>query len=214
MKYILTLLVLALLPALAGCGGGGGGGGGVSPVTVTLYSTADMDGYVMSSLSWNRVNGIRVGDDDSFDNGREQRGLLSFDLSGIPAGATVTSATLRLYQFSVVGDPYTHYGSVWVESLDFGDSVGSSSFAVSALSTLTGSLSSDNVVTWKEISATNAVQADVAAARPRSQFRLNMPAHGVGTNGDNQTDDAVFEDGDDTFGSGNRPQLLVTYTAP
>ena len=68
-------------------------------MTVTLYPTADNrighdDGVVAANLgaSW-----LTVGETNEATN-TPRRVLIQFDLSGIPAGSLINSATLRLYQ--------------------------------------------------------------------------------------------------------------------
>jgi len=67
--------------------------------TVTLYSVADacvMEGR--SSYNFGSTTDMWVGYDDYLDpDGKIVRSLVRFDLSSIPAGATINSATLRLY---------------------------------------------------------------------------------------------------------------------
>ena len=72
--------------------------------TLTVRSTAGEDGYVARFLAWGDSSGrVRVGDPGMF-NTDMYRGLLSFDLSGLPQGARIQSATLRLYRASATGN--------------------------------------------------------------------------------------------------------------
>lgn len=70
-------------------------------VTITYSSQAARDGWVLAANPLNKVGGslntkgnVRVGDDGL---NRQYKGILSFDTSGIPAGATIKSAELRLH---------------------------------------------------------------------------------------------------------------------
>ncbi len=70
-----------------------------SPRTVTLYSVADacvMEGR--PTYNFGSTVDMWVGYDDYLEpDGKIVRSLVRFDLSSIPAGATINSATLRLY---------------------------------------------------------------------------------------------------------------------
>jgi len=93
--------------------------------TVTLYSVADacvMEGR--PTYNFGSTSDMWVGYDDYLEpDGRIVRSLVRFDLSSIPAGATINSATLRLYLVGSWDYPgktrtITTYrtGSSWSES--------------------------------------------------------------------------------------------------
>lgn len=70
------------------------------PVTVTLLSESDEDGHIRESSQGSGVGGnasdndnIRLGDDNQ---DRQFVGIVSFDTSSIPDGATITEVQLRL----------------------------------------------------------------------------------------------------------------------
>src|SRR5438477_6921840 len=91
------------------------------PVTLTSQSTLD---GVVSSNSVAVANGFTsppfAGDFDSTAQGIGARQFYSFDISSIPSTATVTSATLRLFQAFTMGQPYSQLGNVLVDHLDYG----------------------------------------------------------------------------------------------
>lgn len=94
MRTVLCWTVL-LAGALAVCGGHALAAKVVlSPVAAVSISTHPTDGDKVTSAS------LPVGFDT--DN-TLYRGLMQFDLSGLPAGATITKATLRLYQVGAKG---------------------------------------------------------------------------------------------------------------
>ena len=74
-----------------------------SDITVELLSIAAEDGYAGKYLADGySATTHKVGDKGMFNNDTF-RGLLSFDTSGIPANATITAVTLRLYRQSLNG---------------------------------------------------------------------------------------------------------------
>jgi hypothetical protein len=75
-------------------------------VTVTLTGQGNLDGYVIGGMGSYNNQDIRVGNYGTASGENVYRGFLSFDLSGIPAGANVQSIQLRFFQVDVVGDPY------------------------------------------------------------------------------------------------------------
>jgi hypothetical protein len=135
------------------------------------------------------------------------RGFVSFDLTPLPAGATVTSATLSMYQWVVLGTPYASLGSQLVDHVDFGATLDSGDFALVALSSGFDTLSSDATVGPKLLSVTAQVVADLTAARVRSQFRIRFA---LGTDGDASEDSCSFRRADASTAS-EVPTLSVTY---
>jgi len=77
-----------------GIAGGGGGGGGGSGTTVTLFPTKDTFVGGNSTAVYGGNTSLFMGF-----GSREWRPVLQFDVSGIPAGSTVTSAKLRLHNW-------------------------------------------------------------------------------------------------------------------
>ena len=84
-----------------------------------------------------------------------------------------------------------------------------SDFASVAILTNFGILSSDATLGYKSLDVTGRVVADVAAARLNSDFRLHTL---IFTDSDSFEDSSHWDDGEDSFASGNVPQLFVTYT--
>ncbi|HSJ52802.1 MAG TPA: CARDB domain-containing protein, partial [Anaerolineae bacterium] len=78
------------------------------PQTVRLVSEDRLDGYWLNDGSGSNDQQIIVGNGKIEDSVGElvARGFMSFDLSGIPAGATIQAMELRFYQQQIQGDPY------------------------------------------------------------------------------------------------------------
>lgn len=76
-------------------------------VTVSLLSAAGEDGYVMSNFAY--ANDLSAGSSA----GAQQFGFVSFDTSGIPAGATIQSVQLKIVRnYASSGNAFTNLGSL------------------------------------------------------------------------------------------------------
>lgn len=194
------------LCALLACELNSGGGG--PEITVNLLSTAALDGYVRSDgTSVPTGSSPITGDLDAGAPGMGYRQFYSFDLSSLPAGSSVTSATLRLYQASVAGSPYVDLGNVIVDHVDYGAALAGAAYNAVALASNVGVLSSDATIAYKTLVVTARVQADVAAARTRAQFRVRFS--NVDSNNDAGSDFALFTDAE--FLGASVPMLVVKY---
>lgn len=96
-----ALLWLGGLSVSAGCGGGGGGGGQaqqIGPQTVHLTGVPQMDGVIWPlRVSVDPTERLIVGR-AGVDFSDAAWAFCTFDVSGIPAGAQITSARLELFQ--------------------------------------------------------------------------------------------------------------------
>jgi hypothetical protein len=205
---------------LAGCGGSG-----TNTYTLTLLSEAELDGYITHMFAEPEVY-VTNSVDPSFQVGYSNsgftkiglKGFVSFNLSSLPEGATITSAVLRVYQYNVAGDPYDKLGKVLVEhvsydSLEQGES-GETAQAKYTMEPLDNTipadafLSTDATIGYKTLDVTAAVQADQGASRTRAQFRLRFPKEIV--------DEDIYSPVSAYFISGdndtNQPQLVIKYT--
>lgn len=174
--------------------------------TKTLNSSASIDGFRSNNGGGNNTVEIRAGRNVNL----VTRGFASFDLGSLPSGVTIDQATFRLYQTSVIGDPYgVGGGSIKVDHLDYGDTLENGDYAVAALSSSFATLSSNATVGWKEVDVTDALRDDRTNSRSRSQYRIHLTTEATG--GDVTGDFAYFESADNNTGTGNTPQLVVRY---
>ncbi|MFC2015922.1 FHA domain-containing protein [Chloroflexota bacterium] len=181
-----------------------------SEMTVTLTSEALLDGYVIGGQGSYNALDIRVGNIAGIGGERIYRGFLSFNLVGIPASATILSTELRFYQQEIVGNPYSKLGNLLLKHVDFGSSLEASDFDgpelnSSILSSHTSpgqwyAITSDTLAHW--------IGDDLTAGRGRFQGRLQFS---VETDDGLTTDYVHIESGDDFYGTGNLPQLTITY---
>jgi hypothetical protein len=219
-----ALLCVAL--ALSACGSGGESRSlsesvpsPLGPVTVTVRSSATLDGYVSSGGYVGIEDAIIVGDDympilpgyalvDR--RARSLRGFVSFELTDIPAGAQVSFASLTLTQFAMEGDPFSTMGAVVLDLVDYGTQLEGASYH-SAFPDLQGFavLSPDYSPGPRTASVTEAVQACVASGALRCQFRLRFMAE---TDGDTSRDVVHFRSWETGATPAQAPTLTVTYT--
>jgi endonuclease I len=205
---------------LLGGGGGGGGGGGNPPTTVTFTSIAGEDGWVRESSENSNVGGgrsstsssssaLRGGDNRS---DRQYKGIISFDTSSIPSGATLVSATLRLRRGTKVGtSPFSTHGTcrVDIKTGGFGSStaLATEDFQAAATATQVASLSdAASNLDWSEGSLDSSGLAAVNTGGT-TQLRFYFD---LDDNDDRGNDYIGYYSGDNST-SANRPQLVITY---
>lgn len=205
----LTAVMCAL--ALGGCelGDPVGGGPGGQETTVNLASTAALDGFAGGNGAIGTASTLTLTGDISSVTNNGFRQFFSFDVSGIPAGSSIVSATLRLHQTAVSGNPYTDLGDVVVDHMDYGLSLDPGDYAAAPLAANIGTLSTDDDFVYKQLAVASQVRADIMAPRVRSQFRLRFSTADYSNDG--QSDFVQFADAD---ASTNNPVLVVRYRAP
>ena len=173
--------------------------------SMTLSATASLDGFRSSNGGGNDGLDIRAGRNVNL----VTRGFVSFDITGIPASATITEATLRIYQTKTIGNPYGVGGNLKVDHLDYGSSLDDPDYGVSSLISNFATVTTNAVVEWKDIIATDQVKVDKSASRTRSQFRIHFTTEVTG--GDVTGDFAYYESANNSEGTGNTPQLVIKY---
>lgn len=186
--------------------------GAVGPGSVTITSQPGLDGYQANDGSGSSRQDILVGNGTITGSTGELvwRGFMSFDLSDIPSGAPIESAELRFYQVKVGGDPYGKLGSLVLDHVDYGDNLDASDFDTPAIdSAMLGQQTASGawyVLADRTIAAW--LEKDLAAGRPRFQARLRFVQE---VDGDGYEDFSGIESANNFFGTGNAPQLTVTY---
>lgn len=173
--------------------------------TMNLSATASLDGFRSSNGGGNDGLDIRAGRNVNL----VTRGFVSFDLSGIPASATITETTLRLYQTKTIGNPYGVGGNLKVDHLDYGTSLDDPDYGASSLISNYATLTTNASVEWKDVAATDQIKSDRSASRTRSQFRIHFTSEVTG--GDVTGDFAYYESANNSEGTGNTPQLVIKY---
>ncbi len=183
-------------------------------VTVTLYGQAALDGFQANNGGGNTAADIRFGNGSMVGSPSYElviRGFMSFDLSGIPASATIKSIELRFFQVQVTGNPYGKLGNPLLKHVNYGSSLENADYntpelASAILSPRTSPgqwyiITSNTIADW--------IEQDLAAGRTRFQGRLQFSTE---TDGDGIQDSVSIESGDNALGTGNLPRLTITYT--
>jgi parallel beta-helix repeat protein len=185
--------------------------GAIGGSPVTLYSETALDGLIIHEDGANSGESINVGDYYT-DHEYYFRGFVSFDISSFPLWAVIDSATLRMYQYSTTGTPYTDLGDLIVDHLNYGDTLDSDDFDLAALQDDIGTLSTDDTVEWKELDVTDSFQNDFDNLRTHSQYRLRFSPLEINNN---EVSDCVYLESADNFGTtGNIPELVIAYSHP
>lgn len=190
------------------------------PVTATFTSVGTQDGYVVESGETTNLGGsadnndtnasaIRVGDTQQ---DRQQKGVVSFDTSSIPDGATIQSATVRLRRGSVTGtSPFDTHGSCLADIVNggFGGSTALAAGDFQAAATATGVATMTNPTVNGALSegALNAAGLAAINKTGTTQFRIYFT---LDDNDDTGNDYLGFYSGENGTAS-NRPVLEVTY---
>jgi hypothetical protein len=169
--------------------------------------------------------GIQAGDSNGFAGSASKpanpnysyKGFAGFDISGVPATASLISATVSLTQANATGTPYTIVaGGLKLQSITSVDLAAKDPDA-NRFDFYTGPaskefvLSSDDVAGAKSIAVTTAVAADLASRATfgnRSLFRLIFPTAALGNVG------AIKSDGLEDIARFNTPTLEVVYSQP
>ncbi|MCC7571870.1 MAG: PKD domain-containing protein [Candidatus Methanofastidiosum sp.] len=124
--------------------------------------------------------------------------FLSFDISSIPAGATITSATLGLTDNTItLGNPFATLGNLRVYYVDYGTSLTVSDYNGPRLATVWSGSSAPSDVMDVKAELANAV----ASGKKNLQFRIEYTTP---TDNDGAVDRITF----------NNPTLLYFYSSP
>jgi len=172
--------------------------------TVTIGIVVSESGYVLDSgeVVGGSSKFVHVGDDD--DN-HSLQGFLSFDISGIPAGVTITEVIVDFPYYWIEGDPFGDLGCVRGYVQDYGDLDAGDYFAGWPSGAKIRYCDAGQVVAESDPDVRDALQAEVG--EDRFQLRLQFNTTDTDNNGD---DDYVQW----KKTPGGDPKLIVTYTSP
>jgi hypothetical protein len=175
------------------------------------FGIANLDGYVDGNgFAFAQFN-PRAGD---LRDNAGVRAFFSFDLSAcLPEGRILKDAVFNVYRDVGVGNPYA-LGSVMLEHVNYGDSLGADDYNTPVLADF--GIFDSSFATQRSrlfVSVTSAVQDDLdnrTSRGNRSQFRLRIP---VDTNNNNNEDWAIYGD-TEAGGRDFVPFIQVNYLIP
>ena len=190
------------------------------PTVATFTSIANDDGWVRESSESSNVGGrnnsgnsgsgaLRAGDNR---RDRQYKGVVSFDTSSIPNGATILAATLRLRRGTVNGtNPFSTHGTCWVDihsgGLGGSQALANSDFEAAASVAKTASLSSAAADgDWSEANF-DPVGLTAVNKGGATQLRFYFD---LDDNDDGGNDYVGYYSGNNGTAA-NHPQLIVTY---
>jgi len=182
------------------------------PQTMVRLSQAELDGYVLNDGTANAGEDIFVGNGQMDEDVGElvSRGFLSFDVSGIPAGATIERVELRFLQKRIVGDPYAALGNLILDHVVYGDRLEGSAFDTPAMHSGTLAQQTEEAA-WYIVSDPGFIswlQGDLDEGRSRLQLRLRFAQE---LDGDGEEDWIAIEPGGGSLGNRSAPQLIIVY---
>jgi hypothetical protein len=196
-------------------------GNGVGPSNSarsdTVMVAAEETGFVQSGAGdpafASPGTDIVVGDEAARDPLIDVRGFVGFDLSSLPSGIHLKSATLVATQCAISGSPFS-LGNVVVDHVSYAVPFDTTVFAESAISTTIGTLSTDASLGPRSMSVTSSVANDISASRTSSQFRLRMSGNADAGNG--PSNQVIFASdsantSDCTPASAQQPRLIIAF---
>lgn len=192
----ISIALASILALLAGCGGGGGEEQEEQQFeqqTLTLEVVRELSGFISENGFTSDDNDAFVGTIPDIGGFLEERGILTFDLSSIPADATIVSAELRTLQGTATGTPYDQIVRVIVDHINgLAPGVDFLDFNSTPLSVIVAPpLSEDPVEEFKTLDVTAQVTDDMDSNRGESKYRLRGQAINPLTAGNNDPVDPV-----------------------
>jgi hypothetical protein len=185
-------------------------GSGVDTIPVVTGYTGTMV-TAGGSYGFEPSTEIAVGDLDASSAGETQRGFVTFDISALD-GDSAKSASLRVYECAVMGDPFGSFGAVVVDHITPATPPAQSQYSGSTLTSDIGTIAPDANVGFRYLPVTSAVESDVAGNATYSQFRLRFSNADGNNNGvSDYVDFEMSEKGDCSGDATLAPVLIVTY---
>jgi uncharacterized repeat protein (TIGR02543 family) len=186
---------------------------GLVPQTAFAATTvsfgASKDTYIdqnQPTTNFGSANDLDVKSADGHPSSNNKRALIAFNLSSIPAGSTITSATLKLYVNGAPADPRIHevhrVTASWLEGAATWNTTPSFLGSVTATASITSS-SNHTIVSWN-------VTSDVSAfvnGTTNNGWLIKDSSENA-----NNTEEAIYASKDQS--AKPVPELVVVYTPP
>ncbi len=169
----------------------------VASHTVTLNPLPGESGAVRSNGTVTATTG--AGESTTYP-GTVAECFLSYDITGIPANATITEVKFDFTAYTILGNPFGSLGVLNAYATDYGLTLEAGDYVAG--------FPSGNIADWGSATALNNIEASPELKTilqskvgfGRLQLRLQFP----GPNGDAITDNVIF----------TNPSLIVKYTTP
>lgn len=192
-----------MLSAVSGCGAFPFG-----EETTRLDTVFDRTGTLQSDGVYTPMatsDEVRVGDSSL---NLEARGFISISLNSLPATANVSRALLQFKGIAAAGNPFGDFVTLRVDHVNVVSGINAGDFVAAPIEAIFAEINSLPANSKQDVSidVTRQVNADRAAGRPISSFRLRFrQAPTV----DGQADAAFIDASDDD--GGQRPTILATF---
>jgi hypothetical protein len=167
----------------------------------TIGGQKGLDGYQSNNGTGASGSEIKIGKS----NTAITRGFISFDITSLK-GKNINTATVRIFQNSILGNPYQAGGDIKLDHVNFGDTFDNADYSVSSLAASFVTISTNANKEWKEATVTERIKDDLANNRKHSQFRLHFATENMGNL---QGEYALFESAENSLQTGNTPQLVI-----
>lgn len=171
---------------------------------LSISSTPELDGFWASDGTGSSIAGIQIGRNPQV----VTRGFLTFDLTSVPEGVSISEAKVRLYLVREEGS-VSPMGDLMVDHVRYGDSLDASDYSsVAILSSFTELTRSGNTNNWLEADITDAVLDDIDRTRANTQYRIHFENEVR-----NVSPDFLFiESGENYFSSNYPPELIIRHS--
>jgi hypothetical protein len=169
----------------------------INAKTVTLLPIEEESGTVRSDAG--PFTDITAGESNA-DITRTCEAFLSFDISGIPANASISEVKIDFRDYTISGDPFESLGVLNGYVTNYGSTLTTSDFVPG--------FPTGNTVDWGSVTPLDRLEVSpelLAALQSKvGSSRLQMRLQFAGSNGDAVKDRITF----------NNPSLIVTYIKP
>jgi hypothetical protein len=168
----------------------------VHPITTIIYFDPALSGNI-SSTGTVIARLIQAGDQS--DNS-DSCGFASFQISDIPKGSVVTSATLAIFEIQAIGNPSGNLGHLQAQKVSYTSFDKKSAYNPSSSTVV--EISPNDTAGAKSAAVTSMVADDVSRGAANSQFRFCFPKR---SNLDGIADFVQIASAND------KPSLTITY---
>lgn len=187
-----------------------------TPSTLTLWSASAQDGFITESGFNTNVGGTTDSSSNTFSIGdtsgrQELKGVLSFDTSGIPDGATIISVQLQVQRQGVQGSPNT-LGAITVDvapasGFSNNTSLQAADYQATAAAVAVTTLPFPNSNNSWTSGYFNAAGLAAINKTGTTQLRITFPTN---TNNNTSNDILRFNSGN-ASGTSSDPVLIIVY---